>query len=114
MVTIPPLEMPQTVSRLKEALMPKTVESSSSAKELPETGSQSQDDKGDYQLENKDDLKTSSPQRTVRWVDNAKSSVRDKDSTVSSSDSFQSAESLRERSSSEVNHFLFSNVIMSS
>lgn len=90
MVTIPPLEMPQTVSKLKEALMPKTVETSQATK-LPETGS-------DKQVESKD--KSDSPPRTVRWVDDANSVA--KGSTVSSSDSFQSAESLRERSSSEV------------
>ena len=96
MVTIPPLEMPQTVSRLKEALMPKTAESPQATK-LPETDSDPQDG----QVGNKD--KSDSPPRTVRWMDDEKNIA--KSSTVSSSDSFQSAESLRERSSSEVSIF---------
>lgn len=95
MVTIPPLEMPQTVSKLKEALMPKTAETPQATK-LPEIGS-------DKQVGSKD--KSDSPPRTVRWVDDANSVA--KGSTVSSSDSFQSAESLRERSSSEVGVIIF-------
>lgn len=97
MVTIPPLEMPRTISKLKEALMPKTVETSPE-KTLPEKDSNLKDEQVKPLPENKD--KTSLSQRTVRWMDDTQNAT--KDSTVSSSDSFQSAESLRERSSSEV------------
>lgn len=99
MVLIPPLEMPQTISKLKEALMPKTVESSSAAK-LPDTDSKPQKEQTKSLSEDNPNL----PLKTVRRLDGAKNGA--KDMTISSSDSFQSAESLRERSSSEVIIFL--------
>ncbi|XP_015918527.1 uncharacterized protein [Parasteatoda tepidariorum] len=92
MINIPPLEMPATVNMLKEALMPKKPETDKNV--LPKEPSTTEEKKEWY-----DEDKSNIPQRTVRWMDDVKAT---KNSTVSSSDSFQSAESLRERSSSEV------------
>ncbi|XP_035222906.1 uncharacterized protein LOC118195687 [Stegodyphus dumicola] len=97
MISIPPLEMPQTVDRLKEALRPKSQEE---PVPIPLSSDHLQKDVSQSALEDKD--KSSQPQRTVRWMDDTKDSTPDEGSTVSSSDSFHSAESLRERSSSEV------------
>ncbi|GIY02358.1 ZP domain-containing protein [Caerostris extrusa] len=91
MVRIPTLEMPKTVSKLREALAPKTSDEVSRISEPPN---------GDETPEEKDDAKDKP--RTVRWMDDAKDQNPDEVSTVSSSDSFKSAASLRERSSSEV------------
>ncbi|GFS29484.1 ZP domain-containing protein [Nephila pilipes] len=90
MVSIPPLEMPDAVTKLKEALAPKTDEKPTLSSE-PSTES-----KKEITEENKD------KPRTVRWLDDTKEPNPEEGSTVSSSDSFQSAASLRERSSSEV------------
>ncbi|XP_054716875.1 proteoglycan 4-like [Uloborus diversus] len=90
MIAIPPLEMPQTVSRLKEALM--------SGNQL-ESKSPPTVRAAEKRLFPKATPKAAPSQRTVRWMDEPKES---EGSTDSSSDSFHSAESLRERSSSEV------------
>ncbi|XP_055949567.1 uncharacterized protein LOC129983900 [Argiope bruennichi] len=88
LVTIPTLEMPQTVAKLKEALTPKTA--------APEPS----DENRKESIEEMEDGKEKS--RSVRWLDDTTDPHLEGSSTVSSSDSFQSAASLRERSSSEV------------
>ncbi|CAL1266802.1 unnamed protein product [Larinioides sclopetarius] len=92
MVTIPTLEMPQTVAKLKAALMPKTTTDSAALEPPADIRKEPVEEKE----EGKEKL------RSVRWLDDTKDPHPEGSSTVSSSDSFKSAASLRERSSSEV------------
>ncbi|KAG8191446.1 hypothetical protein JTE90_020698 [Oedothorax gibbosus] len=84
LMLIPPLEMPSSVGKLRDVLEPSvqevSPEDSETSKQTPQEGASKQP-------------------RSVRWTEDTKEA---KNSTVSSSDSFQSSESLRERSSSEV------------
>ncbi|GFY64634.1 ZP domain-containing protein [Trichonephila inaurata madagascariensis] len=90
MISIPPLEMPDAVTKLKEVLTPKTGnEPALSSEPLVERKNETLEEIKDKP-------------RTVRWLDDTKEPNPEEGSTVSSSDSFQSAASLRERSSSEV------------
>ncbi|GFV45819.1 ZP domain-containing protein [Trichonephila clavipes] len=90
MISIPPLEMPDAVTKLKEVLTPKTGNEQALYSEPPV----------ERKKETAEEIKDKP--RTVRWLDDTKEPNPEEGSTVSSSDSFQSAASLRERSSSEV------------
>lgn len=100
LMNIPPFEIPQSVNILKKALtMPtepsKILSSLSKDDDVEEINKTLADD-------SEDKSKANQPQRTVRWTEDTKDPHHDSESTASSSDSFQSSESLRERSSSEV------------